>query len=186
MKDSPTYKVLLENSSTINEDTITTFSDSSWDDCVDTGRSTGGNITIMQGGPVDHSSHLQIPVAMSSGEAEYISVAVACMRASHLWMLTYDLKYFGTPKYDGDNPDYELGKIIIDNEAAICMAKYNKDTAGNRHVAQRYDYVRQGTALKEHEFEWIGTKFQLADILSKVGNRPSFGHLWLRILHEHE
>ena len=88
MKDFPTYKVLLENDITVNEDTITTFSDSSWNDCVDTGRSTGGNITIMQGGPVDHSSHLLIPVAMSSGEAKYISAAVACMRAGHLRMLT--------------------------------------------------------------------------------------------------
>ena len=66
LKDSPIYKVLLENNITINEDTITTFSDSSWNDCVDTGRGTGGNIIIMQGGPVDHSSHLQIPVEMSS------------------------------------------------------------------------------------------------------------------------
>ena len=117
LKNSPTYKVLLENNITINEDIITTFSDSSWNDCVDTGRSTGGNITIMQGGPVDHSSHLPIPVAMSSGEAKYISAAVACMRAGHLQMLTYDLKYLGTPKYDGDNLNYEPAKIIIDNEA---------------------------------------------------------------------
>ena len=138
----------------------------------------------MQWGPVDHNSHLLIPVAMSSGEAKYISAAAACMRASHLWMFTYDLKYLGTPKYDGDNLDYEPAKIIIDNEAAICMAKYNKDTARKRHVVQRFHYVVQGTALKEHMFEWIGTKFQLADILIKVGNRPSFGHLWSLILHE--
>ena len=99
-------------------------------------------------------------------------------------MLIYDLKHLGTPKYDGDNLNYEPAKIIIDNEAAICMTKCNKDTAGNRYVARRYHYVRQGTALKEHKFEWIGTKYQLADILTKVGNRPSFEHLWSLILHE--
>ena len=27
----------------------------------------------------------------------------------------------------------------------------------------------QGTSLKEHKFEWIGTKFQLADTLTKSG-----------------
>ena len=81
------------------------------------------------------------------------------MRASHLQMLTYDLKYVGTPKYDGDNLDYEHVKIIIDNEAVICMAKCHKDTAQNRHVAWRYHYVRQDTALKEDKFEWIVTKF---------------------------
>ena len=65
----------------IDEDTVVTFTDSSWNDCIDTGRSTGRNCSIMQGGSVDHSSHLPIPVAMSSGEAEYISAATACMRA---------------------------------------------------------------------------------------------------------
>ena len=89
----------------------------------------------MQGGPVDHSSHLPIPVAMSSGEAKYIiSADAACMRASHLCMLIYDLKYLRTPQYDGDNLDYEPTNIIIDNEATIYMEKCKKDTAGNRHV----------------------------------------------------
>ena len=106
------------------------------------------------------------------------------MRASHLQMLTYDLKYLGTPKYDRDNLDCEPTKIIIDNEVAIYMAKCNKDNTGNRHVAQRFHYVKQGTALKEHKFKWSGTKFPLADILTKVGNRPSFGHLWSLILYE--
>ena len=112
-----------------------TFTDSSWNDCIDTGRSTGGNCSIMQGGPVDHSSHLPIPVAMSSGEAEYISAATACMRASHLRILIYDLRYLCTTEYDGDKLNQKPAKIFIDNEAAISMAKCNKDTAGNRHVA---------------------------------------------------
>ena len=75
------------------------------------------------------------------------------MRTSHLQMLIYDLKHLGTPKYDGDNLDYEPAKIIIDNVAAIRMAKCNKDTPGSRHVARRFHYVRQSTALKEHKFE---------------------------------
>ena len=65
---------------------------------------------------------MPIPVAMSSGEAEYISAAAVCMRASHLRMLIHDLKYLGIPKYDGDNMNYEPTKINIDNEAAIFMA----------------------------------------------------------------
>ena len=84
LKESPIYKGLVENKITIDEDTVVTFTVSSWNDCIDTWRSTGGNCSIMQGGPVDHSSHLSIPKAMSSGEAKYISAATACMRASHL------------------------------------------------------------------------------------------------------
>ena len=96
---------------------------------------------------------------MSSGEAEYIPAATACMRASHLQMLIYDLKYLCTVEYDEDKLNQKPAKIIIDNEAAIYMAKCNKDTAGNRHVARCFHYVRQGTVLKEHKFEWISSKF---------------------------
>ena len=90
---------------------------------------------------------------MSSVEAEYIPAAVACMKASHLRMLIYDLRFLGCDSYDGDNLKCEPSRILVDNDAAIPMTKYNKGTAGNRHVARRYHYVRQDTTLKEHVFE---------------------------------
>ena len=82
--------------------------------------------------------------------------------------------------------DSEPARIIIGNEAAISMAKCDKDTAGNRHVARRYHYVRQGTALKEHVFDWINTKAQVADILTKVGTQAVFKHLWDIVLYKVE
>ena len=139
---------------------------------------------MTQGGAADYGSHLPVPAAISSGEAEYISAAVACMQASHLRMLVYELRNMGSKSYDGDNLKCEPSRIIIDNEAVISMARCNKDTAGNRHVARRYHYVRQGTTLKEHVFEWIGTKNQLADILTKSSNAITFSPLWSVILHE--
>ena len=128
------------------------FSDLSWNDCVDTGRSTGGHITFVPGGGADYRSHLPVPVAMSSGEAEYISTAVACMRASYLRMLIYDLRYLCSEDYDGDNMKYEPAKIMIDNEAAISLARCNKDTVRKRHVARRFHCLRQGTGLDRHKF----------------------------------
>ena len=41
-----------------------------------------------------HSSYFPVPVAVSSGEAEYISGAAACTKASNLRMLIYDLRFF--------------------------------------------------------------------------------------------
>ena len=180
---SPLYKILIENNILdITAEGAITFSDSSWNDCIDTGRSTGGYISSLQGGVVDYGSHLPVPVAMSSGEAEYIAAAVACMRASHLRMLIYDLQHMSSRNYNATDVPHPPAKIIIDNEAAIAMATCNKDTAGNRHVARRYHYVRQGTSLKEHTFSWIGTKHQLADILTKPGTPKTFSHLWNLIL----
>ena len=159
IESSPLYQLLKSNKIQIIDDTVVTFTDSSWNDCVDPGRSIGCNLSLTQGATADYSSHLLVLVAISSGEAEYISAAVACMKARHLRMLVYyDLRTMGSKSYDGDNLECEHSRIIVDNAAAISLARCNKDTAGNRHVARRYHYIRQGTTLKEHVFEWIGTK----------------------------
>ena len=42
------------------------FSDSSWQDCPETGRSTGSYIIFYQGGPIDYGTHVPGPVAQSS------------------------------------------------------------------------------------------------------------------------
>ena len=41
------------------------FSDSSWQDCPDTGRSTGAYNIFYQGGPIVHGTHVPGPVAQS-------------------------------------------------------------------------------------------------------------------------
>ena len=51
---------------------------------------------MAQGHAADYSSYLPVPVAMSSGEAKYISAVVACMKSSHLRMLIYDLRFLGS------------------------------------------------------------------------------------------
>ena len=59
---------------------------------------------MRQTGAVDYGSHLPVPVAMSSGEAEYLSAAVACMKSSHNRMFEYDLKHLDAKSYDLNNP----------------------------------------------------------------------------------
>ena len=87
-------------------------------------------------------------------------------------------------KHYFDDGSFSNFQFDIDNEVAITMAKCNKDTAGNRHVARRFHYVRQGIAQKEHEFSWIGTKFQQADPLTKPGSATSFVGIWSHQLHD--
>ena len=81
------YLVWNNNNIKVSRGSIITFTDSSWNYCVDTGRSTGGYIAMIQAGAVDYGSQLPVPVVVSSGEAKYISAAVACIRASYMRML---------------------------------------------------------------------------------------------------
>ena len=98
--------------------------------------------------------------------SKYIFAAAAYSRANQISILMYDLRFLGSSSYDGDNLQYEPSRITIDYEAAISMARWNKDTAGNRHVTRRFHYVRQGTSFNGHSFEWIRTKDQQVDTKS--------------------
>ena len=65
MNDAPvTY--LLRQASINTKNQLMDFSDSSWKNCPDTGRSTGAYIIFCQGGPIDHGTHVPGPVAQSS------------------------------------------------------------------------------------------------------------------------
>ena len=67
------------------------FSDSSWQDCPDTGRSTGEYIIFYRGGPIDHGTHVPGPVAQYSAEIEYNAACIAGMDLAHFKMLINEL-----------------------------------------------------------------------------------------------
>ena len=90
----------------------------------------------------------------------------------------YDLKFSWSRIYDVGNLTYEPVRIVIDNEAAIVITKNDKDTGENWHVARRYYYAPQGTTMNKHAFEWSGTKYKLADTLTKATTSTTFGHIW--------
>ena len=65
MNDAPVTD-LLRQASIKTEIQLMDLSDSSWQDCPDTLRSTGAYIIFYQGGPIDHGTHVPGPVAQSS------------------------------------------------------------------------------------------------------------------------
>ena len=86
MNDAPVTD-LLRQASIKTENHLMYFSDSSWQDCPDTGRSTGAYIIFYQGGPIDHGTHVTGPVAKSSAESEYNVACTSGMDLSHFRML---------------------------------------------------------------------------------------------------
>ena len=69
LKDAPVNDILRQsNIKTKNH--LMAFSDSSWQDCPDTGIITGAYIIFYQGGPNDYGTHVPGPVAQSSAKSE--------------------------------------------------------------------------------------------------------------------
>ena len=55
------------------------FSNSSWQYCLDTGRSTVAYIIFYKGGPIEHGTHVSVSVTQSSPESEYNAACTAVM-----------------------------------------------------------------------------------------------------------
>ena len=115
------------------------FSDSNWQNCPDTGRSTGEYIIFYQGGPIDHGKHVPGPVVKSSAQRGYNAACTAGMDLAHFRMLIHELL-----NKDQDIVPEEDPLIVFDSKYAMCMANNGKDTKHTRHVARRMNFVRNG------------------------------------------
>ena len=143
------------------------FSGFSWQDCLDTGRSTGEYIILYQGGPIDHGTHVPAPVAQSSAESEYNAACTAEMALAHFRMLVHELL-----NEDPDMVPKEDLLIVLDSKSAMCMAKNGRDNKHTRHIARRMHFVRNGEKCKMHKIDWCEGGLQLADIGTKNVSEP--------------
>ena len=114
-------------------------SDSIWQYCPDTGRSTGAYIIFYQGGPIDHGTHVTVPFAQYSAESDYSSAYTAGMALAHFRMLIHELLNKDPDIVPDKNP-----LIVLDSKYSMCMAKNGKDTKHTRHIARRMHFVRNG------------------------------------------
>ena len=90
IEDAP-ISDLLRHSSIKSENQFMVSSDSSCQDCPDTGRITGSYIVFYQGGPIDHCTHVPVQVSHSSSESDYIEACTVEMLSSHFIMLNNEL-----------------------------------------------------------------------------------------------
>ena len=136
------------------------FSDSSWQDCVDDGKSTGCCLVLMQGGVIDAISCVPDPVALSSCEAEYNMACVAATCTNACAMLVQELR--------GNDPDLPMAvPILLDSMSAIGMGESFRDTKRTRHVLRRYHYTRWMVDSGRIILIWVPGDLQLADAGTK-------------------
>ena len=167
ISDSPLYDLQIQND-VDPVHPILGMHDSSWNDCPDTGRSTGSYQLFVQGGPVDFSTFVPAPVAMSSAEAENNAGAAAGLAMSHIRMLWNELNF--------EDPDDLLVPPILmlcDNKSAVMLANSEKDSTAQRHTKRRLMVMRQ--LRRELELRWLhlSNKNMLADIGTKNLDVPA-------------
>ena len=159
--ESPVYTILKSNDIMTTHNLFGTH-DSSWQDCPDTGKSTGCYIHFMQGGPVDFSTFVPSPVAMSSAESETNAGANAAMAMQYIRMIRNEL--------DGREVDLLTDPpllMLCDNSSAVTIANTDKDVKSMRHCKRRLFYMRQLRKEKELMYQYLDNQFMVADIGTK-------------------
>jgi hypothetical protein len=147
--NAPMTKALIAENALVSHP-LFGFSDSSWNDDIEHGHSTGCFIIIFMGGVVDHSSNLPDPVALSSAEAEYNEGCIAFMAVSHLRMFLVELEGI-------EESELPPTPMFFDSKIAIAMGKSYKDTKHTRHIMRRFHYVRAGISSNRFIMGWIRT-----------------------------
>jgi hypothetical protein len=112
---------------------------------------------------VSCASKKQNSVALSTAEAEYISVGHYC--AQLIWM-RQTLSDYG----------YKLSKLplLCDNESEICMTDNPIEHSRTKHIDIRYHFLRDHQQKGNIKMAYVSTHNQLADIFTKPLDKNTF------------
>jgi hypothetical protein len=112
---------------------------------------------MMAGGAVTWSSKRQPTVALSTVEAEYVTMSKSAQQM--VWMQTW---------LDKVKIEHELpGLIKGDSRGAISLVKNTKDHGKVKHIDIRHHYIRELVKSKLISFEQIPSAENLADLFTK-------------------
>ncbi|GKB32804.1 retrovirus-related pol polyprotein from transposon TNT 1-94 [Tanacetum coccineum] len=149
---------------------LTGFSDADYAGCKDTFKSTSGGAQFLGEKLVSWSSKKQDCTALSTAEAEYVSLSVCC--AQVLWMRTQLTDY-----------GFHFNKIPIycDSKSAIAISCNPVQHSRTKHIAVRYHFIKEHVEMGTIELYFVKTDYQLADLFTKALPVDRFNYLVRRL-----
>jgi hypothetical protein len=139
------------------------FSDADWAGDEMTRKSMSGFIFKLGDSTISWGSKKQSVVALSTTEAEYIALSLACQEAVWLRNLLGDFKL-----------KQEETIIYEDNQGAITLSKNPSNHSRTKHIDIKYHYVRDLITRKEVNILYCPSKNMLGDIFTKGLPRGQF------------
>jgi hypothetical protein len=144
------------------------FADADFAGCLQTRRSTSGILINLAGAPIYFKSKRQKSVALSTAEAELVSLTECAREVKALRNLMGELGL------DISAPT----TVFDDNQAVVSIAHSGVDYKGRmRHLDVSKFYIQQLVVSGEIRVEFVPTTGQNADILTKPLDRLEFKRL---------
>jgi hypothetical protein len=150
------------------------YADADWAGDVDSRRSTAGYVFMVAGGPVAWRSKRQATVALSTMEAEYMSLCAASQEAAWLQRLMEDV-------CGHDEGSAKPMVINEDNNGAKAFSKKETYHGRAKHIDTKYHFVREQVRMGAVEIVTCKSDDMLADILTKMVARDRFEDFVLRM-----
>ncbi|GJT98945.1 copia protein [Tanacetum coccineum] len=150
---------------------LISYSDADHARCKDDCKSTSIGLQFLGGKLVSWSSKKQDCTAMSTAEAEYVSLSACC--AQVIWMRTqlldYGYKYNRIPMY-------------CDSKSAIAISCNPVQHSKTKHIDIRYHFIKEHVEKGNVELYFAGTEYQLTDLFTKALLKERFDYLVHRII----
>jgi hypothetical protein len=139
-----------------NDITVTAISDSDYAGDPESRKSISGFIVYVNGCPIAWRSRQQKPTSLSSCESEYYAMTEAATELIYIKQI-----------FDFIGMEVKLPMTIrCDNQGAIFLAK-NETSARTKHIDVRYHFIRDHVEDKTISIEYVNTKENTADALTK-------------------
>jgi hypothetical protein len=122
---------------------------------------------MLGGAAISWASKLQPTVALSSAEAEYMSLSAGVQEAIHLRQLMSDLGF----------PQRGPTVIYEDNQGCIALSENPVMHKRTKHIDVRHHFIRERVESGDIALKYVATKDQLADLLTKALKRDVFQRL---------
>ena len=143
-----------------NQLVIEGFCDADWAGDIDDRKSTSGYVFKIAGGSISWGSKKQTSVALSTCEAEYISLSLGIQEGIWINALLKEI-------LECMNEDSKRLTIFEDNQSCIKMTKNPINHGRSKHIDIKYNHIRDEVAKQNVQVVYMETKNMIADIMTK-------------------
>ncbi|XP_062227310.1 uncharacterized mitochondrial protein AtMg00810-like [Phragmites australis] len=143
------------------------YSDNDFASDADDRRSTSGEVFFLGRSLITWASQKQKITALSSCEAEYISVAIAACQGIWLSRLISDLTGAEPMKF----------WLLVDNKSAIELCRNPIHHDRSKHIDTHFYFIRECANEDKVDIEHVRIEDQVADILTKSLRCVKFAEL---------
>lgn len=147
----------------LNEDPMVCYVDSDWAGDLNDRKSVSGYLFKVYGNTVSWITRKQNCVALSSTEAELVALCTAVRDSLWLKKLLNDM-----------NLNIQFIKVFEDNQACIALVRNPENNKRVKHIDLRFNFIYDHVHKNELKLEYVDSKNQVADILTKGTNKFQF------------